>query len=401
MTERGRLAVHLTQADRVALHQFAGRLGRGAFSVLDTPDGTQLEVGPLVGLFALPSFTLRVQPKAELHPWNVLYMLHRSSRRTLPLPPVGQELEETDLLEALAALFLSQLRPQLLRGLLRRSEQVQDDLPTLRGRLRVPEYLRRADPTRLPVEYADLQAGHPVNRLFLLVLERLAFWVEAKRSRQQVAELRVLLRDAGVQALGSVPFPAQRHGFTLNRLQRRYEPALNLAWLLLDGMSPVSQAGSWRGQAFAFDMDRLFEKFLERVLIEDILPETRYSGHAQGRGLSQQYLFTKEAQELRPDLIIKEGEAVNLIIDFKNKPPEQSFGRDDVYQMYAYARHLHCAKVLLLYSSQTTPVTIEATQGAPLSLTAAGVDLRQDLRVTLPEFHEQLRTLLRGQGLQL
>lgn len=397
--ERGQVAVTVTQADRVALQEIKIRLGGRAFELVDLPNGTRLDAGPFIGLFSLPTFTLCVQPKEDVHPLNVLLMLQRASGRAVSLPPVSQELNLTDLQELLAALFLDALRAQMHRGLLRQPELVREDARTVRGRLRIPAYLRQADPTRLPVEYPDFTANHPVNRLFLLVLERLARRVQASASRRMVAELRVALHDAGVRPFTSTP--ANRHAFLLNRLQRRYDVPLRLAWLLLEGWGALPTRGNWLGEAFTFDMDRVFEKFMERVLIEDVLTGTPYRATAQGGGMRERFLFSGKKQELKPDLLIYEGDSVKLIVDFKNKRAGDQLGRDDLYQMYAYARHLHCSRVLLLYPGQAPLQDVTATRGEPLTITAASVNLSREFTPDLSQLHHHLRACLRTQGLTL
>ncbi|WP_216328018.1 McrC family protein [Deinococcus aestuarii] len=399
MAERQALLLpHLTQADRVAVFRVNKRRG-GAFQIVDTPQGTRLEAGPYVGVFALATFTVQVVPKAEIGTRNTLFMLARTQGRDWALPPAHLNLDSTDLQDELAALLLATLRPELHRGLLRRSQTVQEDLPVLRGRLRVAAYLRRGDPSRLPVEYADLTTNHPVNRLFLLVLERLAARVSTPRLRQQVAELRGWLQGAGVTSWPSVP--RDREAFTLNRLQRRYQPALNLVWLLLEGWGAFQEAGEWRGQAFTFNMDRLYERFLERVLVEEVLQGTGYVGHPQRPGAAGEYLFSGNVQQLKPDLTITQGGQVRLIVDFKNKRPEGQPGGGDLYQMYAYARHLGCDRVLLLYPGEVGFGPLEATRAPPLRISAAGLDLKPDLRTHREQLHQQLRAHLQTQGLHL
>jgi 5-methylcytosine-specific restriction enzyme subunit McrC len=399
MTERGHLHLpSLTAADRLAFFDI-NALCPQAFVLTDTPQGTRLEAGPYVGVFALPSFTLQVQPKAEIGTRNLLLMLTRIQGRSWTLPPASLTLNHTDLQEELAALFVVTLNAEVQRGLLRRSQTVREDLPVLRGRLRVADYLRRSDPTKLPVEYIDLTTNHPVNRLFLLVLERLSARVRAPQVRKQVAALRVRLREAGV-----TPWPAPPHQwqpFVLNRLQRRYDLPLGLARLLLEGWGSAQEAGGWLGQAFAFNMDIVFERFLTCVLLEDVLPGSGYVGHAQRPFGAKQYLFDNQVQELKPDLTICEGSQVRLVIDFKNKRPADALGREDLYQMYAYARHLHADRVLLLSPGEVTPAPLQATQGSPLQITAAGVDLQPNLHFQTGPLQEQLRAHLRHQGLSL
>ena len=77
-------------------------------------------------------------------------------------------------------------------------------------------------------------------------------------------------------------------------------------------------------------------------------------------GARATYLFTDDTLELKPDLTIFEGDTVRLIVDFKNKLPEGLVGRDDLYQMHAYARHLNAERVLLLYPGGNLPVPVQS-----------------------------------------
>ena len=385
----------LSADDRKALFRI-NTMRPQAFTVEDTLSGPCLKAGAYIGVFTLATCTIHVTPKAEIGARNALYMLARTLGTTWELPPATITHEQSDLQEALAALFLKMLRAELHRGLLRRSQRVQEELPVLRGRLRVAAYLRQTDPARLPVEYTDLTANHPVNRVFALVLERLSSRVSAQL-RPAAAEARNWLREAGVTPLPSAP--RDRHAFTLNRLQRRYQPALTLAWMLLDGWGNVQHAGNLPGFAFAFNMNNLYERFLERVLIEDVLRGTRYTARAQRPGARATYLFTDNTLELKPDLTIFEGDTVRLIVDFKNKLPEGLVGRDDLYQMHAYARHLNAERVLLLYPGGNLPVPVQSTHLPTITISAASVDLSIDLHTQLGNLHAQLREHLKKEGL--
>lgn len=117
--------------------------------------------------------------------------------------------------------------------------------------------------------------------------------------------------------------------------------------------------------------------------------------------MTHRFLFSSKTQLLKPDLLITEDGVVKLVIDFKNKRPSSQFGREDLYQMYAYARHLECDQVLLLYPGEFLTNHIEATRGEPLRVTASSVDLSSSWREKLPQLHQQLRQHLVQQGLNL
>jgi len=390
----------LTDADRRFLRE-SRSLPKDALVATETRDGWQLQAGPFVGVFSLPTLTVQVRPKAEIGARNLLYMLARAARIGLTLLPTAPlALDRTDLQEDLARLFLLVLSRQLERGIMRRYQLVQENAQALRGRLRVAAYLRRTDPARLPIEYGDLTANHPVNWLFLHTLNLLARNVRAADNRRQVALLRGWLLDAGVGPLREQP--RRDPAFDLNRLSRRFQEALNLAWLLLEGYGALQDSGSHHGQAFTFDMDRLYEKFLEQVILKDVLPGTGYTGRAQTLDGTERHLFQGGVQELKPDLTISSGGKVQLIVDFKNKPVNHQLDRGDLYQMYAYARHLDCPRVLLLYpGTGETRRTLTTTRAPSIHVTAATLDLTRLLPQQLDALKADLWTLLRHEGLTL
>jgi len=394
LTEQQTVPTDLTAEDLAFLRGPHG-FPKKALRVSNDGSGWHLRAGPYVGVFQLPSMTVQVRPKGGVSARTLLYMLLRASQvKQLPLPAAPLQLAETDLQEELARIFLQALSAQLERGVLRQYRLVQDNVQAMRGRLRVAAYIRRTDPARLPVEYSDLTADHAVNRMFLLTLTRLARWVRVPANIRQVARLRGWLQDAGVTPLRERP----RRGpaFALNRLSRRYQEALDLAWLLLEGLGALQDAGSRWGEAFTFNMDRLYEKFLERVICEDILSGSGYCPQPQTLKPDSKYLFQNNVQKLKPDLTIFRETDAHLIVDFKNKsfgrkPPEEQ----DLYQMYSYARHLSCPQVLLLYpGTGQMQQTLTTTNAPPLSITAATVDLTRELPEHLDQLRAELRALL-------
>lgn len=96
----------------------------------------------------------------------------------------------------------------------------------------------------------------------------------------------------------------------------------------------------------------------------------------------------------RPDLIVRQGEKIALIIDTKWKrmtpridDPKQGVSQTDVYQLMAYGRLYDCPNVMLLYPHHgdlpPDPICRRysiATRGAEESLTVATQDLAGSLR---------------------
>ena len=402
--EYGRILVpaHIpfTLADRVALQELNLKLKPDAFLVTDTREGPRLQASQFVGVFTLPSFTLHVEPKSETPAQNLLFMLLRAQTSKVTLQHAWQDIETVgSFVEYVARLFIRHLREQMSRGLIRQSQLVQEDSPRLRGRLRVAPYLRRRDPTRLPVQYPDLTANLPMNQLFAAALTRILHSAVAGQVRGEAAELLAWLSDAGVRPLQAIPRRLDQ--FKLNRLQERYRLTLDLAWLVLNGMVILPTPGQTHTDSFTFDMDRVLERFLERVLIEDVLRGTELKGLPQGKTPygKPEYLF-KTVQRLEPDLVLWKGNQARLIIDVKNKRPNGQVSREDLYQMYAYARHLKCQRVLLLYPGSVTIPALHTTNDPVVQITSAGVNLSGSLASATgyEALVKELKALLSEQG---
>lgn len=391
--------IKLTQQDRVALAELNRSLKRGALVVTDTPEGSRLQARQYVGVFSLPSYTVHVEPKTETPVQNILFMLLSTQKvKKYALPDAWQKVEKIgDFVEQLAALYVVTLRQEMGRGLLRQSQHVREDSPTVRGRLRVTEYLRRRDPTRLPVEYPDLTANIPVNRLLAAALRHVVRFSKRSHLRGEAHLLLGWFNEAGVQTLGSIP--RNKDAYSLNRLQLRYTDALKLAWMILEGIQPLPTPGKVQAMTFTVDMDKLFERFLEQTVMNDVLSGTPFQGFAQGKTpVGQLFLFRNKQLQLKPDLVVWKGDKPQLIIDFKNKRPEGRPDDSDLYQMYAYARHLNCPNVLLLYPGSVRLPQLQTSHDPMVTITAAGIDLRRDLRVHYPDLIQDLRALLAMQG---
>lgn len=104
-------------------------------------------------------------------------------------------------------------------------------------------------------------------------------------------------------------------------------------------------------------MNALFEAYIARLLARALRPEG-LSVVAQG---GRRYCLTdvesgKSTFQTRPDIIVRRGDAIVLVVDTKWKrlgpgidDPTQGVAQADIYQMMAYGRLYACPQVALLY----------------------------------------------------
>src|SRR5262249_35859454 len=114
---------------------------------------------------------------------------------------------DMDWFEILTRLFATHLREEWQRGASRGYLLVEDDLPTLKGKWRITELIRRpARDHQFAVAYDEFTTDIPLNRVFRFVVERLWGITRDSENRQMLGELRQWLDE--VTLLPSVPATA-------------------------------------------------------------------------------------------------------------------------------------------------------------------------------------------------
>ncbi|WP_108502760.1 McrC family protein [Paracoccus indicus] len=146
-----------------------------------------------------------------------------------------------------------------------------------------------------------------------------------------------------------------RDQVVLDRTNRRWRDLLSLARLFLSDRHQQTSAGTIDGHALLFEMNVLFEAYVERMLSR-ALAGTGFRVSSQGGHRDCLYEGETGRFRTRPDLILRHGEKIILIIDTKWKrimpkidDPKQGVSQADVYQLMAYGRLYACPNVVLLY----------------------------------------------------
>lgn len=263
------------------------------------------------------------------------------------------EHSEDGWLDILMRLFARALADQLRRGLVRRYRPEADDLPTVRGRLQIEEQLRRnlIHRERSACEFDEFDEDHALNQVFRVAIRRMLRLASNNVTQQALREL--LPAFEGVSDVDPTGDWLAR--VTLDRTSDRFGLCLGMARLFLQGTTTGLYAGERNSFALLFDMNELFEKYVARTLrrqlrgsgFEVSIQDVRF--HLVRDAQTRQRLF-----RLKPDIVVRYGEAVCCVIDTKWKrllPEERKLGiaQGDLYQMLAYAEGYASAALLLLY----------------------------------------------------
>ena len=232
--------------------------------------------------------------------------------------------------------------------------------PFLRGRLRTADHLRdaaaRAFPDHFHVTESVFDLDTPWNRIPKAVAAALLARpdVHASARAALAAAVRPLeavsagpLTDADFDAAAREPRAAG------------YNATLALCRLIRDGLNPAAPLEPGRG-AFLLDLGRAFEEYLTATLADHLGNRSGWTVEPQARFVLGS--VRGEAVVLQPDVVVRRGPAVRMVLDAKWKRPGPDAA--DLHQILAYAAVAGAARAALVYPGR---------RSARHDLTAGGV----------------------------
>lgn len=308
------------------------------------PGATSWDVaaGSKIGVVRVGELQVTVRPKIPIH--RLIFMVGYARRPTMWRDLPVELDQDLDLPDALAQAFVFWAGRALEQGLLQGYRTVEDALPVLRGRVRVGEQISRRMGMALPLEvtYDDFTVDIAENQLVLAAVRRLLAMPRVSAvSRHALRRLRLLLSDVSPLPRGAV-VPR----WIPSRLNTRYQPALQLADLILAGNSFEQRIGDLRVTGFVFDMWKIFEDFVCVALREAM---ASYGGRARlQRSL---YLDVAEQVTMRPDFLWSGPNGKQVVVDAKYKAQKpEGFPNADLYQLLAYCTVLGVGDGHLVYA---------------------------------------------------
>jgi 5-methylcytosine-specific restriction enzyme subunit McrC len=317
----------------------------GVVAVTPLADGRWLlRADSMVGVLAGEGWELQIHPHLEIS--KLLFLLSYSLRPQGWEGPLTAMATERDLVHALASGFCMHAERVIERGLVRGYLQVHERRNDLRGSVRFKEQLTRLAGRALPLEvaYDEFTTDILENQLLRTATERLLLLARLPAPvRARLARLRGALVDVsvlGARGRAELPRPTP--------LNERYEAALLIASLILEGTSIRLQRGHVALRSFIFDLNEVFESFVFVALREALGP---YGGVLARQVCGSLCAGASAALRLRPDILWRKHGGVRAVVDSKYKHLLQSAPTpsEDVYQMLAYCIGFGLRRGTLIY----------------------------------------------------
>jgi 5-methylcytosine-specific restriction enzyme subunit McrC len=292
--------------------------------------------------------------------------------------------------------FLQALDALVTRGLRFEYQQVQDELPFLRGRLDLSLQLRQRPGCshRFHVRHDVYLPDRPENRLLKLALERVRTSTQDPENWRLAQELSHRL----VEIPASKQVDRDFRSWGTNRLLAHYRQVKPWCELILNQHMPLALAGDYGGMSLLFPMEKLFERFVARWLRRTLVQGVDMRTPARSLSLcdhQQRPIF-----QLEPDIYIVEGirhwvlDTKWKLLDAGNRKDKYGLSQGDFYQLFAYGqKYLKGSGSLALIYPRTTAFSAPLDRfdfGGGLGLEVLPFDLdREELlgmeRLGLPE----------------
>ncbi|WP_027713272.1 McrC family protein [Dickeya chrysanthemi] len=333
--------------------------------VLATPFGVQLEILPKIG---------RTSPPEQARHVLLAMLAVLPDFRHIETEQALVQVQRMTLLEIFISQFLQSVSQLIRQGLRSDYASQQGNLSFIKGKLLLPEQLRRNNVNRHKfwVEYEDYLPDCPANRLLHSALNLVSQWRLSSENQRECQMLRF--------AFDGIPpsrdIDSDISGLRVDRNMAHYQAPLAWAKLILTGMSPRTSAGSEGAISLLFPMEAVFEAFVAQTLLEEIPPDQHLKAQVAEQTLVS---YAGRARfKLQPDLLLQSRHpACNLaVLDTKWKLiRERQWLRDgqqadrlrglsesDFYQMFAYGQRYLAGKgdMYLIY-----PEHDEFTQPLP------------------------------------
>jgi 5-methylcytosine-specific restriction enzyme subunit McrC len=314
--------------------------------VSPTRENGVFEIRPhaIVGAATVGDLEIHVLPKVQLP--NLLFMVSYAVDPRGWRDDLASFQAVDSVVEAIIPAFVRMVHAAVGRGMLHGYREEQDSLLSVRGRIHMGEQVRRRHGVLVPVEvgYDDYTVDIVENRLLKAGL----FALSRMRLRSP-AVARMLHHALGMFDQVELVQWRRRHLPHLHytRLNEHYRPALELARLILDGVALDAGSGNCRANAFMLDMNKVFEAFVYRGLVEALgVSENVFQRCHKGLTLD-----TGNQIGLEPDLSWWEDGQCRFVGDVKYKQlDEESFKQPDMYQMLAYMSATGLEHATLLYA---------------------------------------------------
>ena len=319
-----------------------------------------------VGVIQIGNTTIEILPKADKLSndsaqkkiWHsiLLDMLrHCRKIKVDAITEASLRKKNHSLLDLYFELFINEVKLLMQQGLIKKYDKESSNVTALKGRLEFSNNIQQnlVRNERFFTNHQVYNQDHLINQILLRAIKVLKKITYNSYLQDSINRLLINFPEVCDIQINSSHFDK----IVLNRKTQSYSEALKIAKLILLNYSPDIKGGDENMLALLFDMNKLWEEYIYRMLLKN--NDKSITVKFQNR---KHFWNTKV---IKPDIIVnktfeKNGNQISkvFVIDTKWKIREYNQpDDDDLKQMYAYNMYWNSDRSMLLYPTikvQTT-----------------------------------------------
>lgn len=339
----------LTEIELAKLYEYNDRTGNVYFTGIRNG----IKFNSYVGVIQIGGLTIEILPKTdrkinpekkEYENWQKALLDMLNFCHYIKVDSVSEaalEKRYNSILDLYFQLFLDEVKYLLRKGLIKQYRKNSGNLNVVKGRILFTEQLRKnlIHQERVYTEHQVYDTENLYNQVLLRALTILNQISQNPTIKDQIHRIRLDFPEIQEVQITQVHFTRLKE----TRKTKPYQNALQIAKMIILNYTPDIRSGEENMLALLFDMNKLWEEYIYRVLQNDL-----YSDYEISFQNSEDFW---ERKTIRPDLVLKKKETgEKYIIDTKwkivniNNPSD-----DDLKQMFAYNLYWNTGKSILLY----------------------------------------------------
>ena len=311
-----------------------------------TPVYNGVQFNSYVGVIQIGGLTIEILPKADTHLapdkslWQSILLNMLKVCKQIQVDKVsetGLKRKNNSILEIYFEMYLNELQKLIQHGLIKKYRKVENNQNALRGKLMFSQNIRKnlVHKEKFYCEHQVYDKNHLIHQILLKGLLVLSDLVSSKLN-DKVKRLLYIFGEYSTLEVNAKTFEKLK----LDRKSNPYQRSLDIAKMLILNYSPNLNSGNQQMLTLLFDMNKLWEEYIFRIL---------YKNYTELDIAPQNSQLFWENKKIRPDIVITKGKE-KFVIDTKWKIiNNDSPSDDDLKQMFTYNLHWDSTKTMLLY----------------------------------------------------
>lgn len=354
----------LTQSELNKLYEFNDTTNNSYFTAVRNG----IKFNSFVGVIQIGNLTIEILPKADRKPtsdpsdyqlWSKALLKMLAYCNYIKVDSVSDaNLNQRfySILDLYFDLYLNEVSRLLHQGLIKKYRYKNENSGAFKGRIIFGKHIQQnlIHQERTYTSHQVYDYEHIINQILLRALSILSTLDIHSRLKDRIARIKLDFPEIHEIVINKTHLEQ----VSINRKTIGYEEALKIAKMIILNYSPDIRSGCENMIALLFDMNKLWEEYVFRMLM-------RSKNETYKVNFQNETKFWEE-RPIRPDLVVdktlSDGIIVRYIIDTKWKVITDSIPSvNDLQQMFAYNLYWDAQYSLLLYPRTQSEMDISGS----------------------------------------